>query len=251
MSMVGAACATLAAPTRAASGASDLTKVKSGLPAHFFIRARAARRTKLMVSDVLFAPMNKAPDANFKSKSSFKISSSKCCLKFEDKGFISGSQEVDAKLLQATTSNSWISDWNEKNRFFRNVLSHRGSALSYTRLRRSARFWRARVRDLIEAPYTCFRVARLFGSKSMNHIREMLAYRYVAQVDSRICGVCSGSVPLEGVCKSRTGGGGVESVCLRQGQCDRHYGSIETSQARTGKSKASIVTITSRLESFG
>lgn len=100
MSMVGAACATVAAPTRAASGASDLAKVKSGLPAHSFIRARAARCAKLIVSDALFAPMNKAPDANFKSKSSFKISSSKCCLKFEDKGFISGSQELDAKLLQ-------------------------------------------------------------------------------------------------------------------------------------------------------
>ena len=46
------------------------------------------------------AAENKEPNTNFKSKSSFEISTSKCCLQFEVKCFVIRFQGVYAKLLQ-------------------------------------------------------------------------------------------------------------------------------------------------------
>ena len=43
---------------------------------------------------------NNEPGANFKSESSFEISTSKCCLQFEVKCFLIRFQGVYAKLLQ-------------------------------------------------------------------------------------------------------------------------------------------------------
>ena len=118
MSMVGAACATVVAATSVANGLTDRAKLTRELLINRFALARAMRSVKVTVSDALLAPVKKAPGVDFKSKSSFKISSSKCCLKFEDKGFISGSQEGDAKLLQRKDAPADVNDWCDKNRCF-------------------------------------------------------------------------------------------------------------------------------------
>jgi hypothetical protein len=54
-----------------------------------------------LVAAALNKPANNELDANFKSKSSLEISTSKCCFQFEDKSFPIPSQGVYAKLLHS------------------------------------------------------------------------------------------------------------------------------------------------------
>jgi hypothetical protein len=89
-----------------------------GLLIHSPFRARAAPWMTLIVSAALFASENKEPDAGFKSKPSFEISSSKSWLQFEDKGFNPRSQGGNAKLLHEVKAIDRITCSNEKNRSF-------------------------------------------------------------------------------------------------------------------------------------